>query len=303
MATATLRGEGLSWTAADDEAVRQLFEAPCSSTHELAPQPNLAHLTEQDRRLSVFNCPETCLNPKVDQVTGEILFGCRSRQCLHCAKTECIRMSFRVMRANPTHEFTLTCIGLTPDEWKTNEKRFLRLLRKLSPDFEWFRSVEVSAANHDHVHVHGFAKGVGQITQAQFQAAATNAGLGRVHLQKVRADRQGLAKHYAYPMKSLDSTDATVRSEYLRWNAYGSKTGFWSYSRGFFKTPDERESTDLVEVSEATQEPSETDRGSERWPNPDDEAQTISWHPACRVNLVRPNHLIARLGHQARQLE
>jgi len=156
--------------------------------------------------------------------------SCRSRLCNWCSKTEAIRIAFKVMRAKPTHQFTLTMIGYTLEEWTDNKKRFLRKLKKADPTFEWWMSVEVSP-QHRLPHVHGFAKTA--LTQHQFQVAANRTGLGICELKKVPADRARLAKHFAYPMKSLDNPEGLA--EFLEWNAKGTKIGFESHSHGFFQ--------------------------------------------------------------------
>ena len=160
--------------------------------------------------------------------TGEIILFCRSRACEYCSKTEAIKMAFRVMRARPPWQYTLTGVGQTPEEFSTKFKRLVRLLRKYG-EFEYWHAVEITP--HGRLpHVHGFA--FSAATPKQFRTAATNAGLGRVVLEKVPRDRADLAQHFAYAMKSLDSP--AIKDEFLRWNAYGSKIGFKSNSHGFF---------------------------------------------------------------------
>jgi hypothetical protein len=105
------------------------------------------------------------------------------------------------------------------------------MLRKIDRAIEWWLAVEVAPGTY-RVHVHGYLKG--KITEQQFKAAATAAGLGRVNLDHVPAKRANLAKHYAYPTKSIASADPIVRSEFVKWNARGSQIGFYSSSRGFF---------------------------------------------------------------------
>lgn len=243
--TATLQRDGLAWTTADDAALRDLLDASCSSRHELEPPPLLARTPSIFNREGIF-----CLNPRlVDPNTGEIILFCRSRSCEYCFKTEAIRMSFKVMRASPSHQFTLTCIGSSPEEWGPKRKRFIRLLRNLG--VEWWMAVEVAPETY-RPHVHGFLKG--EITPAQFKALATQAGIGRVKLDYVPADRKGLAMHFAYPLKSLDSPDPVVRDEFLRWNRKGSRIGFESHSRGFFN---QKESSSGATPDDSADEPNE----------------------------------------------
>jgi hypothetical protein len=140
-------------------------------------------------------------------------------------------MAFRVMRARPTDQFTLTMIGYTPEEWSISKKRFLRQVRKADSTFEWWMSVEISP-DYRLPHVHGFSKG--RITPDQFQQAATNAGFGISELKTVPESRSRIAEHFGYPMKSLDNPE--IRAAFLDWNAKGSRIGFESHSRGFFNS-------------------------------------------------------------------
>ena len=261
MTTATLqRDRGFARTAADDDAVREPL-ATCSSRHEIEPE----------KKLSVFNRDDCfCLNPRlVDTKTGEILLTCRSRACEYCSKTEAIRMAFKVMRAFPSHEFTITCLGADPDEWKENRKKLIRQLRKISPDFEWFLSIEISPVRCL-AHAHGYARFSGQLTAAQFQTAAYASGLGRCEFKRVPQQRSRLAMHYSYPTKSLDSPDPVVRSEFYRWNAKGSKIGFWHSSHGFFKfadddteeTPENDGSNASISTQDGPEHPQPTDTSS-----------------------------------------
>jgi hypothetical protein len=138
-------------------------------------------------------------------------------------------MAFRVMRARPPKQFTLTDIGYTPAEWLVKKKKLARALKSLG--VEWWLSIEVSP-EHRMPHAHGFLKG--QITESQFKAAAFAAGFGISDLKTVPSYRTNQPNHFAYPMKSLDAPE--IRDEFLKWNAKGSKVGFESHSRGFFKT-------------------------------------------------------------------
>lgn len=259
MATTTFQRADLGWTAADDDAVRELLlEASCYSSQQLEPLTTSESPRDNDTKPSVFNRPTYCEHPRgVDEVTGEITSwdslgrpsACRSRLCEWCAKTEAIKMAFRVMRVRPPLEFGLTDIGQTPEDFSKKLKRLVRLLRKLG-EFEYWLAVEISSNNYGHVHVHGYARGLEGVTQAQFQAVAAKAGFGRSKLSKVPTLRRGLAQHYAYPMKSLDSPDPVVKAEYLRWNAKGSRIGFESHSRNFFRDHDQRNQDDDQEAYE-----------------------------------------------------
>ena len=227
-------------------------------------------------------------------------------------KTEAIRMSFKVKDASPSHQFTLTFIGSSPEEWGPKRKRFIRLLRKLG--VEWWMAVEVAPETY-RPHVHGFLKG--EITPAQFKAAAKAAGTGRVNLDHIPGDRMNLAKHFAYPLKSLDSPDPVVRDEFLRWNAKGSKIGFESHSRRFFGDSKIKEESpsDAVDIKQcsgstshgenddsgkgiSTQEPLNANDGTDTAPRPDDGSQSLVRSLICHP--VRPFKMIAKSGLPAR---
>lgn len=184
--------------------------------------------------------PDGCIAPRADVLlvnseTGEVRpAGCRRLTCPACVRIAAWRRSLAIAWARPERAVTLTLVAPAdcPDPWPLARRRMNRwrewCQRLGSPVGETVAHVEPNpqgTGHHAHIWQHG-----PKIDMDVSDEAARRAGLGWVHLERVKSARDASGyglKGLGYGLKGTQDGP----SEYLRLN--GKR--LTHQSRGFFR--------------------------------------------------------------------